>query len=404
MSRLHKLKIIPDYGDIKNPNNRAKYGYLEATVSIFGNTLLFLIKLLLGIFINSIALIADGVHSLSDVSTSGVVIFGFRIAKKEPDKEHPFGHGRAEYIATLIIAIILIIAGLGFIQQSIERIITIESIIHQEYALIITIIVLLSAVFKELMARYSFAISKKISSDVLKADAWHHRSDAISSIGVAIGIIGARYGFPILDPIFGFLVSILIIYVGLDLMRKSSNFLMGTKIEKETIDEIEEIIKSTNFAKGLHKIFLHDYGANKVITLHVEIEHNLSLDKAHEIANILEQKIHKKTNCSTVIHLEPISASADSKKENKIIEKILRSEKEIKSFHKIQIFKGIGKDDIKMHLVVSQSMPIKKSHDLCNRIEKILKNEYGSCNIDIHFDPCDNNCKTCKITCKEKIN
>ena len=118
------IRLIPKYGKIDNPKVRAKYGYLEAIVSIIGNTLLFILKLFLGLFINSIALIADGVHSLSDTTTSGVVIFGFRIAAKEPDKEHPHGHGRAEYIATLIISILLIIVGLGFIQQSIERIIT----------------------------------------------------------------------------------------------------------------------------------------------------------------------------------------------------------------------------------------------------------------------------------------
>ncbi|UCD13825.1 MAG: cation transporter, partial [Thermoplasmatales archaeon] len=203
MVKSDRFLMIPQYGDSQDPIVRAKYGYLEATVSILGNTLLFFLKLLLGLFINSIALIADGVHSLSDVSTSGVVIFGFRIAKKQPDKEHPYGHGRAEYIATLIIATLLIITGFGFIQQSIERIIDPQNITHQEYAIIISVIVMVSAVLKELMARFSFAISKRIKSDVLRADAWHHRSDAISSIGVAISIIVSRYGFPILDPIFG---------------------------------------------------------------------------------------------------------------------------------------------------------------------------------------------------------
>ena len=402
MSESNKFSIIPNYGDPNNPNIRAKYGYLEAAVSIIGNILLFLIKLLLGLFINSIALIADGVHSLSDVSTSGVVIFGFRIAKKKPDKDHPFGHGRAEYIATLIIAIILILVGLGFIQQSIERIINIESISHQEYAIIITVIVLFSAVFKELMARYSTAISKKINSDVLKADAWHHRSDAISSIGVAIGILGARFGFPILDPIFGIFVAVIIIYVGIDLMRKSSNFLLGTKIEKETTRDIKEIIKETKYAEGIHKIFLHDYGTNKVITLHVEIDPKLSIEKAHSIADIIEQKIQEKINCTTVIHLEPKNKTDYCKKDNKIIEKILKTQKEVKSYHKIHIIKGIGKDDIKMHLIVNHDMPVEKAHKLCHKIENILQKIYGSCNVDIHFEPCINNCKICKISCKER--
>ncbi|PNX48398.1 MAG: hypothetical protein BV456_09825, partial [Thermoplasmata archaeon M8B2D] len=365
-----------------------------------GNVILFFIKISLGFFINSIALIADGIHSLSDVSTSGIVIFGFRIAKKDPDKEHPFGHGRAEYIATLIIAILLIIVGLGFIQQSIGRIISLEQITHQEYLITIGIVVLISAVFKELMAKYSFAISKKINSDVLKADAWHHRSDALSSIGVAIGIIAARFGFPILDPVFAILVSIIIIYVGIDLMKKSSNFLMGTKIDNDMICQIEEIVKSIEHAKGLHDIFLHDYGTNKVLTLHVEIDSNLSIEKAHKIADILEKEIQARTNFSTVIHLEPINNKLNNKEEIEFIKKILESQKEVVSFHKIQIINTSDNDLIKMHLVVNHSMPVEKTHKLCNIIEKILLNKYGPCKVDIHFDPCYKNCKICNISCK----
>ena len=401
MIKFRKFKFIPNYGDSSKPNVRSKYGFLEAKVSIIGNIILFFIKLSLGLFINSIALFADGIHSLSDVSTSGVVIFGFRIAKKGPDEEHPFGHGRAEYISTLIIAILLIIVGLGFIQQSIGRIISLEQITHQEYLITIGIVILISAIFKELMARYSFTISKIINSDVLKADAWHHRSDALSSIGVAVGIIAARFGFPILDPVFGIFVSVIIIYVGIDLMKKSSNFLMGTKIDKDMICQIEEIVKSIEHAKGLHNIFLHDYGTNKVLTLHVEIDSHLSIEKAHEIADILEKEIRTKTNFSTVIHLEPINNKTINKKEIKLIKKILESQKEIVSFHKIQIINTSEDDLIKMHLVVDHSMPVQKTHELCDRIEKILLDKYGSCKVDIHFDPCNKNCKICNISCKD---
>jgi len=315
MKKQNKSLLIPDYGDINDPNTRAKYGYLEATISIIGNIIIFFIKLFLGIFINSIALIADGVHSLSDVSTSGVVIFGFRIAKKKPDKEHPYGHGRAEYIATLIIAILLILVGFGFIQQSIERIINLETIQHGEYAIIISSIVILSAILKELMARYSNSIAKKIKSDVLKADAWHHRSDAISSIGVAIGILGARYGVPILDPIFGIIVSLIIIYVGINLVRTASSFLIGQSPDPSLIKQIKEIAIKTDNVLGIHDISIHDYGTTKILTIHVEVDSNLPLNEAHKIADNLEIKIRAKTNYSTIIHLDPKEIRIDKNKE-----------------------------------------------------------------------------------------
>ena len=403
MSRSNEFKIIPDYGDPIDPNIRAKYGFLEATISIIGNIIIFFIKLFLGIFINSIALIADGVHSLSDVSTSGVVIFGFRIAKKKPDKEHPFGHGRAEYIATLIIALLLILVGFGFIQQSIERIINLETIQHGEYAIVISIIVIISAIIKELMARYSNAIAKKIKSDVLKADAWHHRSDAISSIGVAMGILGARYGFPILDPIFGIIVSTVIIYVGINLVRTVSNFLMGQSPDQELIKQIKTIAQKTDNVKGIHDISIHDYGSTKILTIHAEVDSNLLLNEAHKIADNLENNIHIKTSYSTIIHLDPKEIPFDLKIKKRIIETILNKQKEIVTFHKIQIIRGIDNEDIKMHLIVDKDMSIENSHELCHRLKSSLEEVYGSCNVDIHFEPCWKDCKICTISCQKRL-
>ncbi len=395
-------KIIPEYGDVKDPNVRAKYGYLEGYVSIVGNTLLFLMKLILGLFINSIALIADSVHSLSDTATSGVVIFGFRVAAKQPDKEHPHGHGRAEYIATLIIAILLILVGFGFIQQSIERIIKTEIIEHGEYILIISIIVFLSAIGKEIMARFSNAIAKKINSDVLKADAWHHRSDSISSIGVAIGILAARYGFPILDPIFGIIVSFIIIYVGIKLVKTSSNILIGSAPDKKLIEQIKETAIKSNKVKGIHDIFIHDYGTTKILTLHVEIDNNLPLEEAHKIADDLEKNIYDQTKFSSIIHMDP-AKTTDRVFKKKIIKKILEKQKQIKSFHKIVIICATEKDNIKMHLVVDKNMSVKKTHKLSEILKSIIKKQYGPCEIDIHFEPCIDNCKICTISCSKRL-
>jgi cation diffusion facilitator family transporter len=406
MNNSKKFNLIPEYGKIDDPKIRAKYGYLEATVSIIVNTLLFLLKLILGLYINSIALIADGVHSLSDTSTSGVVIFGFRIASKQPDKEHPHGHGRVEYIATLIIAILLIIVGLGFIQQSIERIISGTTILHEDFALIIGIIVLISAIIKELLARYSNLIAKKINSDVLKADAWHHRSDAISSIGVAIGIIAARFGFPILDPIFGIFVAIIIIYVGINLVKVASDFLIGTAPDEELINKIKEIAKKTENVKGIHDISLHDYGATKILTIHIEVDRNLKLDVAHKIADNLENNIKNQTKYSTIIHLDPTSDRLetinDKLEKRNIIRAILENQRKIKSFHKISIIQSKEKDKIKMHVVVNKDMPIQESHQLNHALISLLEKKYGPCEIDIHFEPCVDDCKICTISCKKR--
>jgi len=402
MKKQTKMCPIPDYGDINDPDVRAKYGYLEATVSILGNIILFLLKFFLGLFINSIALIADGVHSLSDVSTSVVVIFGFKSAKKQPDKEHPFGHGRAEYIATLIIAVLLALIGFAFIQQSIERILNLENLSNIEYVFVIVALLLFSALIKELMAIYSSAISIKIDSDVLKADSWHHRSDALSSIGVAIGLIGARYGFPILDPIFGIIVSVIIIYVGVDLLKSTSNFLLGTSPDKNLIEKLDKIAEEAKGVIGIHAISLHDYGTTKVVTLHANVSKNLLIDEAHKIADDLEEKIQNATGFLSIIHIEPEKENLNLDFKKWLVEKILKKQKDIISFHKIKIIKLGRKYIVKMHLIVDREMSVESTHKLNYRLKNLIEKECHYSEIYIHFDPCIHDCNDCDIYCNEK--
>jgi len=299
------MKILPEYGDSNDPRIRAKYGYLQALISILGNFLLFFIKLTLALLVNSIGLAADAVHSLSDISTSGIIIFGFKIAKKQPDRKHPFGHGRIEHIATVIIAVILIIIGFNFIQHSFTRILNPEPLANPEFAVITTIIISSTILGKELMARFSSLISKKIKSDMLKADAWHHRTDAISSVGVVIGIIGSYLGFPILDAIFGLVVSLIIIYVGFHLIKSSSDYLLGTRPKKEFIEQLQQITQNIVQVTNIHSIYVHDYGHIKIVTFHVEMDGELTLNQAHAIADKIEHTIMKKTQYLPVVHVEP---------------------------------------------------------------------------------------------------
>jgi cation diffusion facilitator family transporter len=402
MGRSNKFSMIPEYGDTKDPNVRAKYGYLEGAVSIVGNTILFVIKLFLGLFINSIALIADAFHTLSDSGTSAVVILGFKISKKPPDKEHPFGHGRVEYVATLIIAILLIIVGIGFIEQSIERILDFTELSNKDLALIIGVIIIASAVIKELLAQFSYKIGKKIDSDILIADAWHHRSDAIASIAVGLGIIGSSYGIRLLDPIFGIVVSVIIIYVGYDLIRNTSNLLIGNAPDKELVRKIEKIVLSIDDVHSLDEISIHDYGVSKVLSLQVMVENDLTLDEAHNITDKIEDKIKKLLNFSTIIHLEPKENHQDKRIIKKIIKGILDRQKEIITFHKLQVIRYGKAENIKMHIIVDKNMSVADSHKLCHGLESVIKKNYGDCKVDIHLEPCGDDCKICTLICKNR--
>jgi cation diffusion facilitator family transporter len=402
MGIQNKITLIPDYGNINDPSVRAKYGYLEGFVSIVGNTILFVTKLILGLFINSIALIADSFHTLSDSGTSAVVILGFKMAKKPADKEHPFGHGRVEYIATLIVAILLFFVGIVFIQQSIERIIDAVSLENTHFALIIGVVIIISSLIKEFLAQFSFAIGKKIKSDVLIADAWHHRSDAIASVAVGVGIIGSTYGYPFLDPIFGVIVSLIIIYVGYDLIRKTSHTLIGYAPDNESVSKISEIVKSIDGVQSMDEVAVHDYGMTKIVSLQIKVENDLKLDEAHKIADDIETKINEKLNFSTIIHLEPEEMHKDKETSKRLIEKILEKQDEIISFHKIKIVRLGDSENINMHLIVDKDMSVDETHILCHNLESIIKKKYGKCKLDIHLEPCGKNCKICTLSCQKR--
>lgn len=283
--------------------SRKRIGYLEAWVSIIGNVLLFLLKLLIGVAINSLSLIADAFHSLSDVLTSIVVLVGFKFGEKPADKEHPFGHGRIEIIATLIIAFLLIVVTYDLGKSAILRIISPQKV---KFSSIAIIFMIASAGFKEWMASFSIFLGKKINASSLIADAWHHRSDAIASLLVGLGLIFMRFNLYLIDGILALGVAILIGWIAVRLIIISSSTLIGEAPDSELISKISQISLSVPGVINIHDIYVHDYNTNKIISLHVEVNDNLLADVAHEIATTVEEKIKEKTHAYNVTaHIDP---------------------------------------------------------------------------------------------------
>lgn len=286
----------------KEPERKA-IGYLEGWISIIGNIGLFVFKLISGIYLNSISLIADAFHSLSDVLTSGIVILGFKLGDKPPDEKHPFGHGRIEQIATIFIAFILFIVAYDLAKSSIIRIIKPQKV---EFNLYVFIVLIISSLFKEWMARFSIFLGERIDSLALTADAWHHRSDAVATILVALGLLTTKLGSYRVDGIVGIIVSILIGWVGVDITKSSSSFLIGQMPDKKLIDLIKRVTSSTPGVLSCHEIFVHDYQNKKVITLHIEVEEDLSAKEAHEIASKVQSSLKREIeNALVIVHIDP---------------------------------------------------------------------------------------------------
>jgi cation diffusion facilitator family transporter len=283
--------------------SRKRIGYLEAWVSIIGNVLLFLLKLLIGVAINSLSLIADAFHSLSDVLTSIVVLVGFKFGEKPADKEHPFGHGRIEIIATLIIAFLLIVVTYDIGKSAILRIISPQKV---KFSSIAIIFMIASAGFKEWMASFSIFLGKKINASSLIADAWHHRSDAIASLLVGLGLIFMRFNLYLIDGILAVCVAILIGWIAVRLIITSSNTLIGEAPDSELINKISQISLSVPGVINIHDIYVHDYNTNKIISLHVEVNDNLTVDEAHDIATAVENRVKGTAQAYNVTaHIDP---------------------------------------------------------------------------------------------------
>lgn len=294
--------FVKDYQHLERPEVRKNYGLLEGWVSIVINILLFAMKLFFGLIINSVSLIADAVHTLADVITSAIVIVSFKIAGKPSDQEHPFGHGRAEQIATLIIAVLLGLVGLEFFKQSIERLIQPEAV---EYNLIVMGALLISALIKEWLYQFAKELGERIDSPALLGDAWHHRTDAFASLGVGIGLLGVMLGYPKVDALLGLVVSGLIIYTAYDIGKECTNQLLGRRPPDEVVSAITDCVLEVDGVLGIHAIEIHEYGNKQYVTAHLEVAPELDVVKAHQISDLVEEKVSRKLGAAISIHIEP---------------------------------------------------------------------------------------------------
>ncbi len=271
-------------------------------VSIFTNLALFGLKYWAGLVSGSVALIADAWHTLSDSISSVLVIGGVKLSQKPADKSHPFGHGRYELIATIIIGCLLIWVSYNFIVESVEKLQNKESASYGAFAIIATII---SVISKEGLAQYSFYIGRKTNSRVVSADGWHHRSDAISSIVILVGIFIGRY-FWWADGVLGIIVSLFILYTAYKIIKESSHTILGEKPEPELVAKLVSIINAAAGSNVFpHHFHIHNYVNHKELTFHIYLPDNYTISKAHEITNAIEGSIAEEMGITSTIHVEP---------------------------------------------------------------------------------------------------
>jgi len=284
-------------------NRFRNYGYFEGFLSVVLNVALFIFKFIFGTLLNSISLIADSLHSLSDVITSIIVILGFNISTRPPDAEHPFGHGRAERIVAIVIACLLIVVGFEFLMSGFERF---RNPVPIQTNVFVISLLIVSILIKEFQYQISLRLGRRIDSSALKADALHHRSDALSTVLVVIGFFCFRFGIFSLDGIMGMAVAVIIMHAGISIIRESGSSLIGKAPPTALVDKIKETASGCSGVNDVHHIHVHDYGGQTEITIHVRLKGEIHLEDAHEKASEVERAIKKCVpGAEVTVHLEP---------------------------------------------------------------------------------------------------
>ncbi len=366
--------------------NYYRLSFKVSFLSIGINLLLGIVKLILAILSQSIAILSDCVHSLSDMATTLIVILSLKVSKKPADKDHPFGHGRVEEIGGLLIAVVIFLLGINFLKSSFLRLFSLPPVMVTN---LFIVIIFITAFIKLFLGIITFVVSKKTSSNLLLGDAYHHGSDFFISFCIGLGLIFIKKGFMLFDPLGGILVSSLIVFWGLDLGRKFIDKLIGKSPSVEICEKIKSIAKKFPQVKGVHEIYVHSYGRENIISFHIELDEDLSLEEAHSVADRIEKEIFKEGLGKCIVHMDLFKKASFTEKKKVIatLNHITHLVKEIKDFHGLEIITTEGGRMLNFHLMLDKDTSLEESHQISHRIAGILKEKFGFSSVNIHLEP-----------------
>ena len=313
--------LIPHSDQTGDPAVREAYGTLAGCVGICLNVLLFVGKFVAGSIVGSIAVTADAFNNLSDAGSSLITLFGFRLAGKRPHSDHPFGHGRIEYVAGLIVSLLIILMGVTLARESLDKMLHPQDV---TFSLLSAGILAASILVKLYMYSYNRALSKKLNSSTLKATATDSLSDAFATLAVLISMIISHLTGLRIDGYAGILVALMILWGGFGAARDTISPLLGTAPDPEFVKKIQSIVRSCPVVTGMHDLVIHDYGAGRrMISLHAEVPANGDILATHDAIDLVERRLHDELNCHAVIHMDPVET--DNAAVNAVRQRVLEA-------------------------------------------------------------------------------
>ncbi|MBR3942774.1 MAG: cation transporter [Clostridia bacterium] len=384
MRFLIKL-FIKNHEQVQNKKVREQYGVLSGIVGIFCNLLLFAVKLAVGFFSGSMAILADAFNNLTDCGSSAVSIVGAKMSNRLPDREHPFGHGRIEYVSSLIVSFIIILVGFELLKSSAHKLLHPTDVSLSTTELILLCLAILTKIWMYFYNRY---IGKKINSIVLLATAKDSLNDCVATIAViASALIAPHTTLPV-DGIVGIFVSLFIMYGGFSLSKNTIGILLGNPASKETVEQITDIILSADGITGMHDLIIHDYGPGRVMaSVHAEVSDKADIVAIHETIDALENHIQTQMDIHIVVHMDPISyddSAVNALRE--FVSKTISALDPALSFHDLRITSGENNRNLLFDLVMPCDYKPEHQKALKKQIQNAILEYDNRYNIHIKID------------------
>ena len=387
-------KFIKDSANIESTEVRTRYGMLASVVGIFCNVLLFSVKLAIGLILSSLAVTADAFNNLSDAASSIISFVGVKMAGKPADAEHPFGHGRIEYIAALIVSFLVIEVGFTFFKSSISKIMHPEEITFDPVPFIILI---LSILVKLWMAFFNNKLGKRIDSKVMLATAADSLGDVITTSATVISIVICHFTSINVDAMAGLIVSGIVIWSGVSIAKDTLEPLIGQRVPSELYQKITDMVESYEGIVGAHDLIVHNYGPNRsMATIHAEVPNDVSIETSHEIIDRIERDAKKELNILLVIHMDPVEMRDEEVLElrDKTSHIVHALDPEL-HFHDFRVLKENEQKNLIFDLVVPDSYTEKDAnrvmHQLIALLHEMEKNVDCIITLDRSFEAPKNN-------------
>lgn len=347
-------KTIPHYDQVEDPVVRERYGVVSSILSIVLNAIMVIFKITFGYLTGSVAISADGLNNLSDMGSNLATLFGFKLSGKHPDSEHPYGHGRIEYIVGMIIAFLILYVGLNAFKDAFEQIIAPTPVIFS-YAALMALIV--SILIKLAMGFFNRYCANKISSPSLLAASQDSFNDVLSTSATLIALVASLFSDLPFDGIIGLLVAILVLKSGIEIFKNTMDPLLGQAPDKEMVSSVVSFIKSFEVTKGIHDLMMHDYGpGRKYMSVHVEVDSKEDVMKIHDEIDVIERELLEKFNILTTIHMDPIVIGDPRIDELKL--KVAKAVKEVNddyTIHDFRMVEGISHTNLIFDVVLPSS-------------------------------------------------